>query len=93
MPADTVTVNGTARDSIQKFRQVVNGPLLEQINALNREGLVLSDERNWDGRLAAEFRGKWPEVRSTLMRMKDSLEELRQQVDQITQNIMSAGGN
>lgn len=91
--SDRVLSTAAARQSIQKFQQIVQGPLLEQINALNAEGQLLSDPNNWDGRLANEFRGRWQETHRTLMSMKQSLEELRNQISQINQNIMSAGGN
>jgi uncharacterized protein YukE len=88
-----VLSSGEARASIQRFQSVVNGPLLDQINALNREGQLLSDPNNWDGRLAQEFRATWPQTHQQLLRVKESLEELRQRVQQINANIMQAGGN
>jgi uncharacterized protein YukE len=90
---DRVLSSGEARASIQRFQSVINGPLLDQINALNREGQLLSDPNNWDGRLAQEFRASWPETHQQLLRVKESLEELRQRVQQINQNILQAGGN
>jgi uncharacterized protein YukE len=90
---DRVLSSGEARASIQRFQSVINGPLLDQINALNREGQLLSDPNNWDGRLAQEFRATWPETHQQLLRVKESLEELRQRVQQINQNILQAGGN
>lgn len=90
---DRVLSSGEARASIQRFQSVVNGPLLDQINALNREGQLLSDPNNWDGRLAQEFRATWPQTHQQLLRVKESLEELRQRVQQINANIMQAGGN
>jgi uncharacterized protein YukE len=82
-----------ARESINKFQTIVNGPLLEQINALNREGQTLSDPTNWDGRLASEFRTNWTDTNQKLMAVQRALEDLRRQIAQINQNIMQAGGN
>jgi hypothetical protein len=65
----------TAKQSIQKLMMLVNGPLIDQINALNREGGMLSDPDIWDGRLAQEFRHGWPEMNATLLRAKAQLEE------------------
>lgn len=93
MAGDRVVSTGEARESIKRFQDVVNGPLLDQINALDAEGKRLSDPNVWDGRLATEFRGKWVETNRTLMNMKNSLEELRTQLNTINQNIMQAGGN
>ncbi|HTD78439.1 MAG TPA: pyrophosphorylase [Chloroflexota bacterium] len=90
---DRVLSSGEARASIQRFQSVINGPLLDQINALNREGQLLSDPNNWDGRLAQDFRATWPQTHQQLLRVKESLEELRQRVQQINVNIMQAGGN
>ena len=90
---DRVLSSGEARASIQRFQSVVNGPLLDQINALDREGRVLSHPNNWDGRLASEFRASWPSTHNQLIRVKESLEELRQRVQNINTNIMQAGGN
>ena len=91
--ADRVLSSGEARASIQRFQSIVTGPLLDQINALNREGQLLSDPNNWDGRLAQDFRSSWPETNQNLLRVKQSLEDLRQRVQMINQNIMQAGGN
>lgn len=93
MSGDRVLSTGIAKEAIQRFQQVINGPMLDQINALDREGKVLSEPNNWDGRLAAEFRGNWPGVHSQLVSLKNSLEELRAKIALINQNIMSAGGN
>lgn len=90
---DRVLSSGEAQASIQRFQSVINGPLLDQINALDREGRVLSDPSNWDGRLAQEFRATWPDTNQQLLRVKQSLEDLRQRVAMINQNIMQAGGN
>jgi len=90
---DRVLSTATAQTAIQRMQQIINGPLLEQISALNREGQVLSDQNNWDGRLATEFRSKWPEINSALNKTKQELEELRNNVQKINENIMTAGGN
>ena len=93
MAADRVVSSGEARASIQRFQSILNGPLLDQINALNREGHTLSNPSVWDGRLAADFRSSWPTTNQNLVRVKESLEELRQRVAMINQDIMRAGGN
>lgn len=93
MSGDRVLSTTTAREAIQRFQQIVNGPLLDQINALDREGKLLSEPNVWDGRLAAEFRSHWPAIHTQLVALKNSLEELRAKVALINQNIMSAGGN
>jgi uncharacterized protein YukE len=88
-----VLSSDTARSSIQRFQAIVNGPLVEQIGALHTEGQALSDPNNWDGALAQEFRGTWDTTHQQLLRVKEQLEELRQRVARINQDIMTAGGN
>jgi uncharacterized protein YukE len=91
--SDRVLSTGEARQAIVKMQQVINGPLVEQIDTLNRQGQTLSDPNVWDGRLAQEFRSHWPEVYSSLQKAKEQLEELRSSVQKINENIMGAGGN
>jgi hypothetical protein len=43
--------------------------------------------------LAQDFRATWPETNQNLLRVKHSLEDLRQRAQVINQNIMQAGGN
>ncbi len=90
---DRVLSSGQAREAIQRLQQIVSGPLMEQINTLAREGQTLSQPDVWDGRLAQQFRSDWPQQHTALMRARDTLEDLRQQAQQINQNIMQAGGN
>jgi len=91
--SERVLSTAAAKEAIQKMQQVINGPLMEQIDALNREGQTLSDPNVWDGRLAQQFRQDWPQMHSTLMKAKEALEELRANSQRINQDIMTAGGN
>ena len=91
--SDRVLSTMTAKQAITKMQQIINSGLVEQIEALNREGQILSDPNNWDGRLAIEFRNNWPQTYQALKRAKDELEELRSKVQTINENIMRAGGN
>jgi len=90
---DRVLSTETAKASIQQMQRIIGGPLIEQITALNKEGTTLSDRNVWDGRLAQEFRNRWPEINSALLKTKQELEELRARVQQINDDIMTAGGN
>ena len=91
--ATRVLSTETAKASITRMQQVINGGLIEQIEALNREGQTLSQPDVWDGNLATQFRGNWPQTYQALVKAKQGLEELRANVQKINQNIMSAGGN
>lgn len=82
-----------ARTAITQMQNIINGGLTEQIRNLDAQGQRLSDPNVWDGKLAADFRGKWPETNSTLNNVIQKLEELRNTVHSINSDIMSAGGN
>lgn len=82
-----------ARSAVQRLKTIVSGDLLNTINDLQRQGDVLADPNQWDGTLATTFRSDWPTNKTTINNMRTQLEELQQSVDQITQNIMAAGGN
>ena len=91
--ADRVLSTATARQSITKMQQIINGGLVEQIEQLSREGETLSQPDVWDGRLAGEFRSNWPQTKQALKKARQELDELRVNVQKINQNIMQAGGN
>jgi len=91
--SERVLSTAQAEQAIQQMQQIINGPLADQIDALNRQGQTLSDANVWDGRLAQKFRQDWPQMHSTLMKAKEAVEQLRAQSQQINQDIMRAGGN
>ena len=82
-----------AKQAVTKMQQIINGPLLDQITALNKEGQTLSRPDVWDGQLAQQFRSNWPQTHNNLKNVQTQLEELRKAVDTINRDIMSAGGN
>ena len=83
-----------AKTAIREIQRIVNGGLTEQISQLDTQGQTLSQPNIWDGALAVQFRSStWPETRAALDKAKQELEELRDQLERISQNIMSAGGN
>jgi uncharacterized protein YukE len=82
-----------AKTSIQQVQAIINGGLTEQIAKLDGQGRTLSSPEVWDGPLAQQFRDQtWPETKSALDKAKQELEELRSQLERISQNIMQAGG-
>ena len=82
-----------AKSAITQMRSIITGGLETEISNLDAQGKVLSDPNNWDGPLAERFRGStWPETKSALDKAKVELDELRGQLEQISTNIMSAGG-
>lgn len=82
-----------ARTAITQMQNIINSGLTEQIRNLDTQGQRLSDPNVWDGKLAADFRGQWPETRRALDNVIQKLEELRNTVHSINSDIMSAGGN
>lgn len=82
-----------AKAAIQQVQAIINGGLAEQITRLDAQGKVLSDPNVWDGPLAQTFRDQtWPQTRSALDKARNELDQLRDQLQKISQNIMTAGG-
>jgi uncharacterized protein YukE len=83
-----------ARSTITQIKSILDGGLQQNIQTLNRLGTTLSDPNVWDGTLAESFRSQiWPECKSSLDNSLRELNELHQKLQQISQNIMQAGGN
>ena len=83
-----------AKTAITQIQALINGGLSEQISKLDAQGKILSDPNVWDGQLAQTFRGDtWPQTKSALDKAKVELDQLREQLQRIAQNIMQAGGN
>ena len=91
--SDRVLATQEGVQALRRMRDIINGPLLEQINSLNQQGQLLSQPNVWDGQLATRFRSQWPDMDRALKTLQQQLEELRQQSEQINRNILSAGGN
>lgn len=90
--AEKVVGTREALRAIQNMKRIINGPLMEQVDALNREAQTLSDPNFWEGRLARQFRSEWPQTHNALLRAKEGLEELRTSSQGIINDIMRAGG-
>ena len=83
-----------AKTAITQIQAIISAGLTEQISKLDAQGKILSDPNVWDGQLAQTFRGDtWPQTRSALEKAKSELDQLRDQLQRIAQNIMQAGGN
>ncbi len=88
-----VLTSSEAKQAIQQMQSIINGGLTDQISQLDTQGQTLSDANVWDGPLAQQFRGDvWPQTKSALDKAKQELEDLRNQLDQISPNIFTAGG-
>ena len=90
--SSTIKSTPQAIDSIARMRAVIGGGLLEQLGLLNQEGAVLSDPSNWDGPLAQQFAGSWPQTHAGLLHTQQDLVELNAELDRIQQAIQAAGG-
>ena len=88
-----VLSNEQANQSIQHIQGIVNGGFTDQITALDDQGRILSDPNVWDGPLAVTLRAStWPETKDALDNTRSELEELRNQLQKISQGIITAGG-
>ena len=56
-----------ARTAITQMQTIINGGLTEQIHSLDVQGQRLSDPNVWDGKLAMDFRARWPETKWALI--------------------------
>ena len=82
-----------AKTAIRQMQSIINGGFTDQITSLDSQGKVLSDPNVWDGPLAETFRNTtWPSTKSALDKACQQLDDLRGQLDKISQNIFSAGG-
>lgn len=92
MPSRVLSTD-QAKAAIKQVQSIVNGGLAEQIAKLDSQGKILSDPDVWDGPLAHQFRDStWPDTKKALDKAKQELDELRDQLDKISVNIMTAGG-
>ena len=89
--ADRVLSTSAAREAIKQMDGIIKGPLLDQVEALIRQGMILSEPNKWDGRLAEKFRDSWQESQRALLALQQKLEDLRVNVQQIHDNIWLAG--
>ena len=82
-----------ARSAVTTLASIINGGLAEQITHLDQQGQRLCQPDVWDGALASQFRGTWPQTSRSLQTVHTELDELRQRVERINADIMAAGGN
>jgi uncharacterized protein YukE len=92
MPARVLSTD-EAKTAITQLQTIVTGGLSGEITKLDQQGKILSNAEVWDGPLAQRFRDEtWPGVKIALDKTQQELEELREQLQRITTNIMQAGG-
>jgi hypothetical protein len=89
-----VLADPRALELITQMKGQISDGLLTQINALIKTGTDLSNREIWDGPKAVEFGELWADqISPALTNAHAQLEELAGKVDQITSDIMAAGGN
>lgn len=93
MSSGRVLATPEARSAVQQLKAIVTGDLTSTISNLERQGDILNDPNQWDGTLAGQFRGTWTQHKADIRRIQTALQELQAQVDRITTEIMTAGGN
>lgn len=82
-----------AASTLQQMQALLNGDLTNNLRTLINHGHVLSDPAVWDGDLAVTFRGDWPRTSAQLNATLQNLLELHRSLQNIHQNIFTAGGN
>ena len=91
--SDEVKADGAAKAAIAGLQSTITTQFEETLRTLDTHGRTLSDQNHWAGPLADRFRSDtWPGVDSSLKKVIGELDDLRQQLARIHQNIMSAGG-
>lgn len=89
-----VLADPRAIELVGQMKSQISGGLLTQINSLINTGAELSNREVWDGPRAVEFGELWADqISPALTNAHAQLEELASRVDQITADIMAAGGN
>ncbi|MCG2769558.1 MAG: pyrophosphorylase [Anaerolineae bacterium] len=91
--ADRILSTAAAREAVKQLQSIITGPFLDQITALDKQGDILSNPNEWDGKLAEDFRTTWDDTHQKLVQTKEALEELRVNIQTIHDNIWTAGGN
>jgi uncharacterized protein YukE len=91
--ADRVLSTPDAEAAIREMQRIIDAGLITEIEKLNVQGNRLSEPSVWEGKLAEDFRSQWPGVNAELKKAVTQLQELRQQLQTIYENIMRAGGN
>jgi len=87
-----VLADPVAKERIMQFRSVLDSGFIEAIQRLLTSGDDLTQPCYWDGPKAKEFQGIWPGLRQALLDAHRDLSELAGSIDQITTQIMVAGG-
>ena len=87
-----VLADPVAKERILQFRSVLDSGFIEAIQRLLSSGDDLTQPCYWDGPKARDFEGVWPSLRQSLLDAHRDLSELAGSIDQITTQIMVAGG-
>ena len=91
--SDRVLSTDTAKQAINQLQTIISNGFNDQINQLNKQGETLSDQNNWDGPLAKQFRvDVWPQTHKALITAKEELENLQVNLQNISNEIFRAGG-
>jgi uncharacterized protein YukE len=85
-------VSQAARDAATQFMQIINSGLTDSMQALKRQGDILSDGADWQGALARQFQEIWNPMKGDFDKMITDLDDLVQRVQKILASITEAGG-
>lgn len=89
-----VLADERAVELITQMKGQIEEGLSQQINTLISTGSELANRQHWDGPKAIEFGDLWTDqISPALTNAVTQLQELAGRVDQITADIMAAGGH
>jgi hypothetical protein len=89
----TVKITDQAKADALRMSNMINTDMPNLITQMNTLGQQMADPQNWDGPLAVQYRGQvWPDARTKLQAMRNSLADLQKSVQTVMDNIARAGG-
>lgn len=89
-----VSFDDAGKDQVAQLHAHINGPLLDSLNGLTAKANTLAGNNNFQGRFADQYRGQvHPDITKTCKKMHDDCNKLSQELKQIGDAIMRAGGS
>jgi hypothetical protein len=90
--SDEVYTSLETKERVQQMSRTLNDAFFGALNQIIGDGQFLSDEANWRGGKADQFRTGWTSIEQSLRNVYDGLVELNTVVDGVTNDILAAGG-
>lgn len=87
-----VLASESAKTHVLHLKATIDGGFIDTLNQVSVDCTELSRPDIWDGPLARQFQGQWPELQKGLHTVHDQLTQLAANIDTITTQILAAGG-